>query len=102
MSLPPDPARRLWVVLDELPALQKLPSLEGVLAEGRKYGGCVVAGLQSFSQLARLYGTQGSQALLELFNTKIFFPPHTDPHTTAWISKVLGEAEVSEQIANLS
>jgi type IV secretory pathway TraG/TraD family ATPase VirD4 len=89
------------VVLDELPALQKLPSLEIVLAEGRKYGGCVVAGVQSFPQLSALYGTQGSQALLDLFNTKIFFR-NTDPHTTAWISKVLGEAETSENIENLS
>lgn len=101
MSLPPDQNRRLWFILDELPALQKLPSLEIGLAEGRKYGGCFLAGVQSVPQIATTYGHTQSQAILDLFNTKIFFR-NTDPHTTAWISKVLGEAETTEYIENLS
>lgn len=104
MSLHPETSqnsRRLWFIIDELPALQKLPSLEVALAEGRKYGGCVLAGVQSIPQLSTTYGVNQSQAILDLFNTKIFFR-NTDPHTTAWISKVLGEAEVTEHIENLS
>ncbi|OZA41187.1 MAG: hypothetical protein B7X84_08440 [Alphaproteobacteria bacterium 17-39-52] len=104
MSLPPElssSSRRLWFIIDELPALQKLPSLEIALAEGRKYGGCMLAGVQSIPQLSTTYGSTQSQALLDLFNTKIFFR-NTDPNTTAWISKVLGEAETTEHIENLS
>ncbi|HQS93768.1 MAG TPA: type IV secretion system DNA-binding domain-containing protein [Alphaproteobacteria bacterium] len=104
MSLPPElssSSRRLWFIIDELPALQRLPSLETALAEGRKYGGCMLAGVQSIPQLSTTYGTTQSQALLDLFNTKIFFR-NTDPNTTAWISKVLGEAETTEHIENLS
>lgn len=101
MSTEPDTERRLWFLIDELPALQKLPSLEMALAESRKYGGCVMAGLQSFPQLTALYGMNHAQALLDLFNTKIFFR-NTDPNTNAWISRVLGEAETIEPVENLS
>ena len=40
LSLEPTPSRRLWFVMDELPALHHLPSLPLGLAEARKYGGC--------------------------------------------------------------
>ncbi len=101
MSEEPDPKRRLWFVLDELPALQKLPSLETGMAEARKYGGCFLAGVQSFPQLINTYGQNQAQSVLDLFNTKIFFR-NTDPNTTSWISKVLGEAEIKEHVENLS
>ncbi|MBP6986059.1 MAG: type IV conjugative transfer system coupling protein TraD [Alphaproteobacteria bacterium] len=101
MSEEPNRARRMWFVLDELPALQKLPSLETGMAEARKYGGCFLAGVQSFPQLINTYGQNQAQSLLDLFNTKIFFR-NTDPNTTSWISKVLGEAEVKEHVENLS
>jgi type IV conjugative transfer system coupling protein TraD len=101
MSEEPDPKRRLWFILDELPALQKLPSLETGMAEARKYGGCFLAGVQSFPQLINTYGQNQAQSVLDLFNTKIFFR-NTDPNTTSWISKVLGEAEIKEHVENLS
>lgn len=101
MTLSPNPERRLWFIIDELPALQKLPSLETAMAEGRKYGGCVLAGVQSFPQLYHAYGHNQAQSILDQFNTKIFFR-NTDPTVTAWISKVLGEAETTEQQENLS
>lgn len=94
-------SRRLWFIIDELHALQRLPFLEVALAEERKYGGCMLAGVHSIPQLSTTYGTSQSQALLDLFNTKIFFR-NTDPNATAWISKVLREAETTEHIENLS
>jgi type IV conjugative transfer system coupling protein TraD len=101
MTLNPDSERRLWFIIDELPALQKLPSLGTAMAESRKYGGCVLAGIQSFPQLSHTYGQHQAQSILDQFNTKIFFR-NTDPTITAWISKVLGEAEITEQHENLS
>jgi len=101
MTLIPDPNRRLWFVLDELPSLQKLPSLEMGLAELRKYGGCILAGVQSIPQFSAVYGRAHAQAMLDLFNTKIFFR-NTDPDTTHWISRVLGETELMEAQENLS
>jgi len=101
MSLSPDHQRRLWFIIDELPALQHLPSLPLALAELRKYGGCIMAGIQGMPQISDLYGNAGSQAILDLFNTFIFFRS-TDPQTTSWISKVLGEKDETEIVENLS
>lgn len=101
MSLSPDQQRRLWFMIDELPALQQLPSLPLALAELRKYGGCIIAGIQGMPQISDLYGNAGSQAILDLFNTFIFFRS-TDPRTTSWISKVLGEKDETEIVENLS
>jgi len=101
MTLGPDSERRLWFILDELPALQQLPSLEVAMAESRKYGGCVLAGIQSYPQLYHIYGQHRAQSILDLFNTKIFFR-NADPAITQWISKVLGEAEITEHHENLS
>mgnify|MGYP001039031413 FL=1 len=101
MSLSPNQQRRLWFMIDELPALQHLPSLLLALAELRKYGGCIMAGIQGMPQISDLYGPAGSQAILDLFNTFIFFRS-TDPQTTSWISKVLGEKDETEIVENLS
>ncbi len=101
MSVTPDSKSRLWFVMDELPALQRLPSLKTGLAELRKYGGCILAGLQSIPQLEEIYGRAASQNMLNLFNTFLFFR-NNDPTTAQWISKVLGEREQQEIQENLS
>ncbi len=101
MVLPEDYTRRLWFIIDELAALQKLPSLPMGLAEGRKYGGCFLVGFQSKPQLEEIYGRQTAEAMLDLFNTKVFFRC-TEPSTQAWVSKVLGDKEEIEPQENIS
>ncbi|HUX78538.1 MAG TPA: type IV conjugative transfer system coupling protein TraD [Alphaproteobacteria bacterium] len=101
MVLPENYNRRLWFIIDELTALQKLPSLPMGLAEGRKYGGCFLVGFQSKPQLEEIYGRQAAESMLDLFNTKIFFRC-TEPSTQAWISKVLGDKEEIEPQENIS
>jgi type IV secretory pathway TraG/TraD family ATPase VirD4 len=101
MVLPEDYTRRLWFIIDELAALQKLPSLQMGLAEGRKYGGCFLVGFQSKPQLEEIYGRQGAESMLDLFNTKVFFRC-TEPSTQTWISKVLGDKEEIEPQENIS
>lgn len=101
MVLPEDYTRRLWFIIDELVALQKLPSLQIGLAEGRKYGGCFLVGFQSKPQLEEIYGRQGAESMLDLFNTKVFFRC-TEPSTQNWISKVLGDKEEIEPQENIS
>ncbi|OJW49672.1 MAG: hypothetical protein BGO67_03975 [Alphaproteobacteria bacterium 41-28] len=101
MVLPEDYTRRLWFILDELAALQNLPSLQRGLAEGRKYGGCFLAGFQSKPQLEDIYGRSAAETMLDLFNTKVFFRC-TEPSTQSWISKVLGDTEETEPQENIS
>ena len=65
LSQPPEPGRRLWLILDELASLGKISSLEAALTKGRKHGLCCVAGVQSTAQLERIYGREGAIVLCE-------------------------------------
>ena len=87
--------------MDELPAMQEIPSLAMVLAQGRKYGACMVAGIQNIAQLERIYGRSGSQELLDLFRTKVFFAVG-DNHIAEYASRSLGEIEIDETKESLS
>ena len=93
--------RRVWFVMDELPAVQKLRALEPILSKGRKYGACVLAGLQGMSQFNDIYGHNGAKTILNLFNTKFFFR-FNETEATEYISRWLGEEEVEEFKENLS
>lgn len=73
LSLPEDLNRRIWFICDELPSLHQLPFLGSALAEGRKFGGCFVLGMQNYLQLAQVYGTKGAGAIFDLLNTRFFF-----------------------------
>lgn len=101
MRLPANYDRRLWFVIDELAALQRLPRLSMGLAEGRKYGGCFLVGFQSKPQLEEIYGRNGAESMLNLFNTKLSFRC-TEPSSQQWISKVLDDKEEAEPTENIS
>ncbi|MBA3598871.1 MAG: type IV secretion system DNA-binding domain-containing protein [Methylibium sp.] len=95
LTLPPDPARRLWLVLDELAALGKLNGLESGLTLGRKHGLAVVAALQSTAQLDRLYGRESATVLRSCFrNLMVLAIAKSDPATADELSRSLGEREV--------
>jgi len=95
MSLTPSQERRIWIILDELPTLNKLPYLINALAETRKFGDCLVAGVQTIAQLRDIYGFNGAEGISGLCNSKWFFrSPSFD--TAQWVSKELGNAEVEE------
>ena len=93
--------RRVWFVMDELPAVQKLRALEPILSKGRKYGACVLAGLQGMSQFNDIYGQNGAKTILNLFNTKFFFR-FNEAEASEYLSRWLGEEEVEEFKENLS
>lgn len=95
LSLDPNQERRLWFIVDEIAKMNKLPALASALAESRKYGGCIMIGIQSIAQLTENYGYAVSQGILDMFNSFIFFRSH-HPQTTEWMAKVLGTVEQEE------
>ncbi len=98
LSLPADPARRVWLVLDELGALCQLSSLESALTRGRKRGLCVLAALQSTAQLDRLYGREGAIVLRSCFRNLVALGiAKSDPDTSETLSRSLGDREVERQ-----
>lgn len=103
LSLPPDPERRLWLLLDELATLGKIGSLEAALTKGRKHGLCCVAGLQSTAQLTRVYGADSSIVLRSCFrNFCAFAVAKIDPDTSEIFSRALGEHEVDRAVQSQS
>ena len=63
LSLDQADGRRIWIVLDELPTLHQVPSLQPGLAESRQFGGCFVLGIQVVSSLRDLYGRNGAETI---------------------------------------
>ncbi|WP_298924537.1 type IV secretion system DNA-binding domain-containing protein [uncultured Ramlibacter sp.] len=95
LTLPPDPNRRIWLVLDELAALGKLDGLEAALTLGRKHGLAIIAGVQSTSQLDRLYGRDSATVLRSCFrNLAVLAIAKGDPTTADELSRALGEREI--------
>ena len=84
-----------------LPHHQLSRLTQGGLAEGRKYGGCFLAGFQNKQQLEAIYDREEAAAMLDLFNTKAFFRC-TEPNTQQWIAKVLGDKEAAESNESIS
>lgn len=100
-ALSRDLKRRIWVVIDELPAIKKLPTLQTMLAEVRQRGGCVVVGTQDMSLLDEIYGHNIVKSISNLCSTKVVFRIE-GAEIAERMSKWLGVQEVSESIENIS
>ncbi len=95
LSLGQDDGRRIWVILDELPTLHQVPSLQPGLAESRQFGGCFVLGVQVASALRDLYGRNGAETISGLCGTRVVFAA-PDRDTAQWSADSLGRSEVEE------
>ncbi|MGK4305283.1 type IV secretion system DNA-binding domain-containing protein [Shewanella xiamenensis] len=87
--------RTLWIVVDELPSLKKIPALSMLMAEGRGFGAAVVLGIQEINQLEEEFGKNTSKTILGLCSTQLHFRLN-NADTAEWVSKVFGEAEREE------
>lgn len=101
MNLPPIREPRFWLVIDELPSLQKIESLRTAVAETRKYGLCGVFGLQSVAQLRDLYGKDIAQTIMGLCQTWVVLRV-ADSETAKYLSETLGQADIQEKDEGLS
>ena len=95
LSLTQDDGRRIWVILDELPTLHQVPSLQPGLAESRQFGGCFVLGVQVASALRDLYGRNGAETISGLCGTRVVLAA-PDRDTAQWSADSLGRSEVEE------
>jgi type IV conjugative transfer system coupling protein TraD len=101
MSMKPDSERRLYCIIDELPTLQRLPSLSDFLARARKYGGCGILGFQSYPQLEATYGIQEAAAITGYCSTWIALRANDTP-TAKHVSENLGQVEQIEANEGMS
>ncbi|HWY45322.1 MAG TPA: type IV secretion system DNA-binding domain-containing protein [Candidatus Sulfotelmatobacter sp.] len=82
----------VWLILDELASLQKLPQLHTAVTENRKSNNPVVLGFQGRSQLETRYGHE-AEAMLSQPATKIFLRT-SEPRAAKWVSETIGEIEI--------
>lgn len=98
LSLPEDPDRKIWLMIDELASMEKLASLEAAATKGRKHGLRLIAGLQSTAQLEDIYGANEAQTLRSCFRSLVVLSgAKSDPKTCEDMSKALGEHEVERE-----
>ncbi|QOV66460.1 type IV conjugative transfer system coupling protein TraD [Kosakonia pseudosacchari] len=71
-SMGENPDRRVWFIIDEKPGLQRIPQFAETVAEGRKFGGCFVIGIQNMPQLINVYGREMAKAIFDLLNTRMY------------------------------
>ncbi len=101
LSLDQAANRRIWVILDELPTLHQVPSLQPGLAESRQFGGCFVLGVQVASALRDLYGRNGAETISGLCGTRVVLAA-PDRDTAQWSADSLGRSEIEEVSENVS
>lgn len=101
MSQPRNHGRRIWFILDEVAALQKLPSIMDGLARGRQFGAAFVLGIQAQSQLRDIYGQDGAQSLSSVCRTKLILAA-ADADTAKWYADFLGRQELSRSTEGVS
>lgn len=93
LSLSESSSRGLWFIFDEVDSLGKITSLRAALTKLRKYGGRVLLGLQTVSQLRTTYGKDEAQTLLSNTSIKLILRAG-DNETADYFSKEIGDQEI--------
>jgi type IV secretory pathway TraG/TraD family ATPase VirD4 len=93
-----DRIRKTAIVIDELGALNQLPSLNRLLSESRKYMGCPILGTQTEAQITKVYGREDTRIILQGTKTKLILNC-ADPQTAETMAKIIGKQE-SVHVAN--
>lgn len=88
-----DRERRVWIIIDELSSLGRIPALEEAVTELRKTGFRVVAGLQAMAQLEKpsMYGKHSAETIVGNLSNKVWFRPSGEA-TAERISREIGTA----------
>ncbi|KWU19182.1 type IV secretion system DNA-binding domain-containing protein [Burkholderia cenocepacia] len=93
LSLPPDPNRRVWLVIEDFPSIGRVQSLETMATKARKAGGCLLLGLQSVPQLRARYGELDSQTILSCLSSWLVLRC-ADADTADYLSKYMGDVQL--------
>ena len=85
--------RKIWFIIDELPSLQYLPSLDDGIAETRQFGGCFVISTQSMARLRSVYGQDKTESISSNCSNRLIFST-PNAQTAEWCAKDLGSKEI--------
>jgi hypothetical protein len=82
---------RVWMILDELAALNALPQLHAALTRQRKSDNPIVLGFQGMSQLDALYGKKAETILSQAYTNIVLRT--REPRAAEHLSKLIGESQ---------
>ncbi|WP_035353040.1 type IV secretion system DNA-binding domain-containing protein [Edaphobacter aggregans] len=83
---------KVWLVIDELASLQRLPQFHTALTKGRKSDNPIVFGYQGKAQLETIYGHL-AEVMLSQPSTK-FILRTAEPNAAKWAAEMIGEIEI--------
>lgn len=94
--LPIEKQRRVWLMLEELPSLPLIPSLEELTSKGRAWGAVWVLTAQDPGQLERIYSKELAAAIMQCCNTWLIFRANA-ADTAKRVSMMIGQYEEMEK-----
>lgn len=85
--------RRVWIIIDELSSLGRIPALETGVTELRKTGFRVVCGIQTYEQIEMRYGSLSAVTITDNMSNKVIMRPN-GAKTAERQSRLLGQTRV--------
>lgn len=99
-SLRPDPTRRIWLFLDELPELMPSDAVATSLSQGRKFGLSSVLAVQEVGQMYDRVGQYEARALLSMPKTRLILRVG-DGESAEAMSKEVGDRQIQRKVVSL-
>jgi type IV secretory pathway TraG/TraD family ATPase VirD4 len=94
-SLPDDPQRRIWLILDEFAQLGQLRDIGPLIRMGRSKGLRIVIGAQDIAESRAIYGIHQTDAWTSSLTTSIYTRLEGGG-TAEWVSRRIGDQETEE------
>lgn len=96
LSLRPDPSRRIWLFMDELPELLPSDAIATSLSQGRKFGLSTVMALQAVGQMYDRVGQHEAAALLSMPKSRLILRVG-DGESAELMSKEIGDRQIKRR-----
>lgn len=90
LSMPDNPNRRVYCILDEFGQLNRIPSISSLITQGRSKGASSWIGIQDLAQIEHRYSKPVRQSIQNSLSSHIVFQV-TDPETAEIFSKEIGD-----------
>lgn len=92
MTKPKPGQKKVWLVIDELASLQRLPQFHTAITKGRKSDNPIVFGYQGKAQVETIWGHL-AEVILSQPTTKIIART-AEPNAAKWAAEMIGEVEI--------
>ena len=96
MNLNTDHLRRVFLIIDDISATNKIPSLMDYMVRSRRTGASAILTTHSISMLTSLYGEDDTNTLLRACDSVIAMNCN-EPYTLQWLSSRLGSRDTIEK-----